>query len=91
MSEFYSDWCFLEIPLSPFDKGGTIIGLERFQHDSCNKNGCRSESVTPFQKGGQVGFFTVAETSNRNIFMIAAIKDRFERFTIHSSGVAGGH
>ena len=55
MSEVYCDWCFFKIPLSPFAKGGTGKDLEWFQHNSCDKKGCRSAGLPPFKKRGARG------------------------------------
>ena len=74
MSEVYCDWCFFKIPLSPFAKGGTGKDLEWFQHNSCDKKGCRSAGFPPFKKRGARGDFGMDYIpSNRNIFMTKAI------------------
>jgi hypothetical protein len=57
MSEIYSDWCILKIPLFPFVKGGTGKGIEWLQHNYCDKKGCQSAHSPPFKKRGARGDF----------------------------------
>ncbi|MDP4725851.1 MAG: hypothetical protein NWS07_01025, partial [Desulfobacterales bacterium] len=43
----------------PFVKGATGKDIERVQHSSCDKKGCRSAGFPPFKKKeGQGGFWT---------------------------------
>ena len=82
MSEVYCDWCFFKIPLSPFAKGGTGKDLEWFQHNSCDKKGCRSACFPSFKKRGPGGILDWYIPSNRNIFMTTAIDVGAEAFPV---------